>query len=410
MNVVVILVDDMRYDLLWSMPVVQRELIEKGIWFNQAIVSTPICCPSRASFLSGGNLARHTGVLTNSLPDGGATKFDDHDTLATKLQTAGYKTAMIGKYMNGYNLLAPYIPPGWNRFVTKYRGDWVDYSTIQGQSTSQAGQGEITLAPNQYITDYLTDQTLEFMTGVGSDPFFVLLSMSAPHAPATPAPEDMEMFSDYVYRDRAYEEGEPQQVVVEDEFHRNQLRSLQSVDRNIQRVVNTIETLGKTSNTMIVFMSDNGYHWGEHGLYRKGSPYQESIRVPLVVVYPGAKPRVDHKIVTANLDIPATILSAARVPYVGDGRSMLQMFVDRTLRIRPEGQYIEAYKMGGIPLAWRGWHTQAFTYVIYETGERQLYDLSTDPYEQYNVIDDPYYMVVVWRMEERLYDYQDPDM
>jgi hypothetical protein len=117
LNFIVILTDDQRWDTLWAMPIVQEKLMARGVTFTNAFVTTPLCCPFRASFLSGGFYAHNTGVLTNALPNGGVSRFHDEETIATILQGAGYKTALMGKYMNGYLKIAPYIPPGWTKFI-----------------------------------------------------------------------------------------------------------------------------------------------------------------------------------------------------------------------------------------------------------------------------------------------------
>jgi Sulfatase/Glucodextranase, domain B/Bacterial Ig-like domain (group 2) len=117
LNFIVILTDDQRWDTLWAMPIVQEKLMARGVTFTNAFVTTPLCCPFRTSFLSGGFYAHNTGVLTNALPNGGVSRFHDEETIATILQGAGYKTALMGKYMNGYLKIAPYIPPGWTKFI-----------------------------------------------------------------------------------------------------------------------------------------------------------------------------------------------------------------------------------------------------------------------------------------------------
>ena len=116
-NILVVLTDDQRWDSLWAMPFVQRKLADRGVKFTNVYATTPSCSPFRASFLSGGFLARETGVLTNRPPNGGVAAFFDERTLATILQEAGYRTGIVGKYMNRYSSIAPRVPPGWDQFT-----------------------------------------------------------------------------------------------------------------------------------------------------------------------------------------------------------------------------------------------------------------------------------------------------
>ena len=367
-NFVVIMTDDQRWDTLWAMPIVQDLLIRRGVNFTQAFVSTPLCCPSRASFLGGGYYAHNTGVLTNGLPNGGAQRFVDTNTLPLRLQQNGYATALVGKYLNGYE--APYIPPGWSRFVSWPGGSSTNFSVVIGSSTDQPSTGIIE-HKTQYLTDYLRDEALTFLDGVGNRPFFLYVAPFAPHAPATPAPGDEGLFSSYRYRSRGYGEVDrsdkpahirnrpPLDVATEDELHRNQLRSLQAVDRAVGALIDKLQTLGKLENTVIVYTSDNGFLWGEHGLRRKSQPYEESIRVPLIVVVPGVVPREDDSLVVSNLDVPTTIWHLAGLPKATDGLNLLPLLHDPHLPWRPQGIFLESF---GSPI-WAGWRTRNYKYV-----------------------------------------------
>ena len=211
LNFVLVITDDQRWDTLWAMPIVMDKLSQGGVTFTNAFVTSPICCPSRASLLSGGFYAHNTSVLDNIRPNGGAAKFNDADTLATSLQSVGYKTGHIGmKYLNEYARIAPYIPPGWTRFINFNRPavgqEWTDYTVAKGSSTwNEPSNGEL-LQVSQYMTDFLKDEALKFIDDYADSPFFLYFSPMAPHYPAIPAQEDANLFSDYVYRDRAYGE------------------------------------------------------------------------------------------------------------------------------------------------------------------------------------------------------------
>ena len=423
-NVVVILTDDQRWDTLWAMPIVQDTLIRRGVHFTQAFVSTPLCCPYRASFLGGGYYAHNTGVLQNTLPNGGVQRFVDTNTLPLRLQQNGYATALVGKYLNGYPDVAPYIPPGWSRFVVPLGRSWTNFPVVIGASTDQPSTGRIEQKA-QYVTDYLRDEALTFLDGLGNRPFFLYFAPSAPHHPATPAPGDEGLFSSYLYRSRGFGETDvsdkprhirlhhpvtPDEVAKRDEEHRNQLRSLQAVDRGVGALVDKLQELGKLDNTVIVFTSDNGLHWGEHGLGGKGYPYEESIRVPLIMVVPGVVPRKDDSLVVSNLDVPTTIWHLAGLPKKTDGLNLLPLLHDPHMPWRQRGIFIEYFplteltKQGGrraLPGIWAGWRTRKYKYVEHTTREKELYDLAVDPYELENVVTKAQYSAIVQRLAQR---------
>src|SRR5687768_15551396 len=151
------------------MPIVQEELVRHGVTFANAFVSTPLCCPERASFLAGGFYAHNTGVLNNTPPNGGVTRFLDRDTLSVRLQRAGYRTALIGKYLNGHLSLQSYIPPGWTTFLSVEGGhDWMTYQTIRGSSSPDAPSSGRSRWVSQYLTDFLRDEALQFLRQAGS--------------------------------------------------------------------------------------------------------------------------------------------------------------------------------------------------------------------------------------------------
>lgn len=403
-NIVVILADDQRWDTLWAMPLLQETLVRFGVTFTNAFVSTPLCCPSRASFLSGGYYAQNTGVLHNALPNGGVQRFLDTNTLPLRLKEAGYATALVGKYMNEYQKVAPYIPPGWSRFVSpfQYMG-WSRFDVAIGGSGAEAAQGA-TAQVHQYSTDYLRDQALTFLNDVGEQPFFLMITPDAPHFPAIPAPGDEQLFGTYRYRSRGWGEisraDKPEHVQqtswpnasTADELHRNQLRSLQAVDRMVGNVVSRLGAQNKLQNTVFVYMSDNGYLWGEHRLAGKILPYEEAIHVPLVVRMPGILPREESTIVASNLDVPALISELAGLPAQGDGISLMPVLQNpRSIEISG-GIFLESwpYKefLPHLP-SWVAWRTPDCKYVEHSTGERELYDFFRDSYELDSQHDNP---------------------
>lgn len=446
LNVVFIMTDDQRWDTLCGipeslsqicqqptshhpMPTVEKELVAKGVRFTNALVTNPLCCPSRAGFLSGGFYAHHTNVLTNSSPNGGATKFADTKTVATFLQAQGYKTAIFGKYMNEYDHLIDwqngqaYIPPGWNKFNAT-----IDNWAITGSSSSdQPGTGAITeLDPSIYVTDYLRDKALEFIDescpiATCPAPFFLFLSTHDPHYPAIPAPRHENLFNDFIYRGRGWGEqpdgdvsDKPQSIQEiaklwgdiekEDNFHRNQLRTLRAVDEAVEAIITKLGEKNLLNDTVFIFTSDNGLHWGEHKLLRKALPYEESIRVPLVIKIPKVEPRSEDKLVAADLDIAPTILQLAGVTGIdSDGKSLLPLVVDPAIEWRHE-LLIQAWEEFTDPVpTWAAIKTDDnWKYAEYVTGEKELYNLVEDPYELNSKHEDPGYQGMIANLALKL--------
>jgi arylsulfatase A-like enzyme len=320
--------DDQRWDSLWAMPFVNRTLRPLSLDFRHSYVTTPECCPARASLLSGGFYAHNTGVLGNDGPNGGAKRFVDADSLALKLHRAGYKTALIGKYMNGYDEITPRVPPGWSRFVGTVRsGDWSSFTMVIGKSGGSAGTGRI-VELEGHIVEFEFDEAQRFLESIDDQPFFLLVTPQAPHKPASPQPQDVRLHGAYTYRKRSWGEDDlsdkpryvrrrarrfDRKTAVSDEFHRDQLRTLRSVDRGVEALHQQLADSGELESTVFIFTSDNGYLWGEHRLEGKNLPYDESIRVPMMVSLPGALTGRDDHLVAMNLDVGATVLDLAGI-------------------------------------------------------------------------------------------------
>ncbi len=302
-TIVLIVTDDQRWDTLWAMPNVQTELVDHGVTFSNAFASNPLCCPSRTTILTG-QYSHTTGVYTNSLPFGGFKKFDDDSTIATWLDTAGYQTALIGKYLNEYKVL--YQPPGWDRmfaFVGSGSGGaYYDYNLNQDGIAVPYGS-----APGEYSTDVLADEAERYIQSAdASAPIFMMFTPFGPHTPATPAPRHQGMFSGLApARPSNFDEADvsdkpawvqqlPRMSATSrsrnDAFRRRQYEALLAVDDAVGRIVDALRTSGRLSNSMVVFMTDNGLAWGEHRYTNKKQPYEESIRLPMVIRYDPTTP------------------------------------------------------------------------------------------------------------------------
>ncbi|MBI3975945.1 MAG: sulfatase, partial [Armatimonadetes bacterium] len=402
---VLILDDDQRADTIQYMPILQRDLVARGVTFTNAFVTTPLCCPSRASLLRG-QYAHNTGVLTNGggdLPEerasrhpGGAEAFDDRSTLATWLHAAGYRTGLFGKYLNGYMRLTARVPPGWDEWHV-FAGGYFGYPLNENGVVRRIGN-----APEDYGTDVIARRAVQFIERAGTAPLFVYFAPFAPHAPATPHPQDAAGFRDLPpWRPPSYNEGDvsdkPEWVrrlplltaarqAEGDEFRRQQLRSLQAVDRAIGQLLEALRRTGRLENTVVVFTADNGLSWGEHRwLDRKSCPYEECVRVPLVVRGPGIPAgRTDPRVVL-NVDLAPTFadLAGVRPGLPVDGRSVAPLLRGADAAWR--GEILLEY--WGLPaLTWTAIRTDRWKYVEYENGDRELYDLAADPFEMTNVI------------------------
>lgn len=396
-NVVVVLTDDQRWDTLSTMPNVTNRLVRRGVDFRNVFASNPLCCPSRVSILTG-RYAHSTGVLSNRPPHGGFASFRDGVTIATRLRAAGYRTAYMGKYLNGY-ANSTYVPPGWDRWLAFANAGYHDYRlNVDGRLETGPTVRSV------YSTDRLANEAVRFVRE-SRRPFFLMLAPYAPHAPAEPARRHARSFGNLApWRSPSYRERDvsdkPDWVRARPRnlgfgpqgFRRRQLQTLLAVDEMVGRVVRALREEGSLRNTIVVFTSDNGYLWGEHRLSAKAKPYEESIRVPLVVRYDAltqGRPLAVERLV-ANVDLAPTLAAAAgtRLPGV-EGRSLLPFLAGRSPRWR-SALLLETLAVRGqaVP-TWCAVRTRDSVLVAYRTGERELYDLAGDPYQLRSLHDDP---------------------
>lgn len=420
-NIIVILTDDQRWDTLWAMPITRNKLVTNGKLFKNAFSTTPVCCPFRASFLSCGFYPKNTGVLTNKPDNGGMSHFNESDTIATVLNKSGYVTGFIGKYMHGYS--PGHFPPGWNRFVANENGgmlnDWFNLYNVTYGTKIASTEVKIVPETTQYLTDFQKNEELSFLEQFGSDssPFFTYLAFYAPHSPSTAAPGEENLFSDYFFTERGVGEQDlsdkPSWVYNSaekcDYFPQKQLRSLQPVDRAIGEIYDWLAQHDLIDKTVIIFTSDNGMMYGEHGLCDKGWPYEESIRVPLVVSMPGIVPGEIEQMIAVNLDVPATIMELTNFQILGDGTSLLPLLRNEQVVWRDQ-LYLEAYRYldyryntSGL---WAGYRVQndigTYKYIEHGTGEIEFYDLTADEFELENVYNDQVYKDIISNLSSQL--------
>jgi len=421
-NVIVILTDDQTMDTLQLMPNV-RALARRGMTFDNAFISNPLCCPSRAAILTG-LTSGHTGVWTNGDHDrrwGGwpsfrhnalnedGSSFDEGNnearTVAVALSDAGYRTGLYGKYLNHYEVpeedVAPPIPPGWTNwfsFVGK-NGSYYDYTISDQTQLERYGS-----APRDYSTDVLGRAATRFLQSPdiqdGSRPFFLYFAPYAPHGNMVPGPRDRDVrapipFTSPAFNERDVSDKPPvvrnarqlgaHQVLRLTKAWNRVYGTLVDVDRWVGRVQRALPA-PVLADTDIIFLSDNGNEWGDHRLTFKGYPYERSIAVPLIIAGPGVDHGVNHGL-ASNLDIAPTIVDLTGVVPPGsfDGTSLAPALAG-TGPIPTKGILLEHLSMRLAP-SYCGLRTARWKYIAYRGGAEELYDLRRDPSELRNIAD-----------------------
>lgn len=393
-NVLLVITDDQTFDTLPSypaaMPWLQSQLADPGsgwVHYPEAVVSTPMCCPSRASILTGLD-AWTTGVLDNDT----GWRLDESDTIATRLQDAGYRTGLVGKYLNHYPWgRGPYIPAGWDRWFAKTNDaeatTYGEYHVVDQGAWRMFGRG-----PADYVTDVVGREALAFVRGAPNDrPWFLVFAPPAPHAPWTPAPRHVGAFEDLVLPPPPDEvvndvAGKPAWMQALPPIDAAMLASLQqdrvharetllAVDEYVRSLVDAALARGEWDRTAVIFLSDNGYHFGEHRWIGKQTPYEPSIRVPFVIRWPPGIEGAPPDTLVANLDVAPTVASLAGVDLGPvDGLALTRpVQADRSIRIGWVGDE-------EVP-AWRGRRVPGAVFVAWATGETESYDLTVDPDE-----------------------------
>jgi N-acetylglucosamine-6-sulfatase len=432
-NVVVVMTDDQTVESLRVMGNVKALLADEGTTFHNSFASFSLCCPSRATFLTG-QYAHNHGVMGNAPPAGGYARLDSSNTLPVWLQRAGYHTVHIGKYLNGYpGANRTHVPPGW----TEWYGS-IDPSTYRFYNYTLNENGRLVTYgsdPASYQADVYSRKAVDAVRRLapGAAPFFLSVAFLAPHSGGPREPDDPRNFATPVpaprHRDRyaaeplpitpSFNEADvsdkpagirrrpllgPQQIANVTENYRQRLESLLAVDEAVAALVAALRETGELNRTLIVFTADNGFFHGEHRVAAgKVLLYEPSIRVPLIVRGPGI-PRGGHVAdPVANVDLAPTIVDVAdaRPLRVMDGRSLLPLAED-TGRRTGRDILIERGPGGNNQQIFSALRTPRYLYAEYSNGERELYDLVRDPHQLTSLHADPGHERLRARLASRL--------
>lgn len=397
-NVVVVLTDDQRVGTVRRMPILWSLIRQNGVLFRNAMVPTSNCCPSRASILTG-LYAHSTGVYSNQAPYGGWRAFHDRGmenrTIAVALHNAGYRTGLVGKYLNGGftpQAAAGYVPPGWDYLLTfTDHVGYYNYSLTDGTTHG--------FLRRDYSTDVLRQRAVRFIRSTPAEkPLFLYFAPFGPHRPFTPAPRHQGYWTGRLpsYRPPSVTENvgdkppwirrysRVRQSKIDAKLARAQ-EALMSVDEALGRIAGALEDTGRMSNTLFIFLSDHGLLMGEHHLFsRKNLPYKQSTSIPMIVRWDGhvAPNSVDSRL-ALNVDLARTIARAAGVRMTTQGLDLLGSDTR-------EGFPLEAtkrYPHDNAPdrPAYCGYRDPGWLYVQYATGEQELYSYEADPHELQNL-------------------------
>lgn len=391
-NVLLIVTDDQRVDTMEAMPKTQRLFVERGTSFTSAFSTTPLCCPSRASILTG--LYAHNHHVTRQSRAG--QTLDVGQTLQRYLSELGYYTGIAGKWLNGWDLEV--VPPYLNEVaIFNSSGTSYDDARWNVDGTTRIVDG--------YSTDFMVKRVEGFIRRAEGDddrPWFLVLAPPHPHSPFQAEPRHAEerfgRWEGNPAVGEADKSDKPDWVQNKNagyyhgrRIRTKQLRTLRSVDHLVGKTFAALRGYSEAGDTLAIFTSDNGYLWGEHGIVNiKRFPYTQSVQVPLYLRWPGRViGATSDERLAANIDIAPTILEAAgavdRVAEL-DGRSLLQPSARRRLLLEYWTSPENALR------TWASIRAGDYQYIEYyddagRTVYREYYDLVEDPFQLDNLLD-----------------------
>jgi N-acetylglucosamine-6-sulfatase len=390
-DIVVIVADDMRDSDWRALPQTRQWIEHDGTLFPNFVLPTPICSPSRTSLFTG-MYAHNHGVRDNDGAAGGWQAFQrkrlDGQTITVALHDAGYRTALIGKYLNGLPEQG-HVPAGWDVFGAASELTYYHFHL------NENGRKLGFKSKENYSTDVLAAQAVDFIDGAPTTaPLALFFTPKAPHGPATPAPYAKGQYAGATAdHDPSYDEDDisdkPRAVRRHhrlgrgkakrlDRLEAKRLETLTSVDQAVAAIRDALDRRGTLANAYVFVLSDNGYQMGQHRLVAKGWQYAGSTLVTMGAVGPGFRNGATDRRLVANVDIPATMADVARVDLPrGDGRSLLATDERASM-------LIEAFQGP----AFIGLRTPRYLYVEDAKKERELYDHQQDPFELNNLLAD----------------------
>lgn len=441
-NIVLILTDDQPLELTAFMPTLQNELVAKGTSFEQAFATTSLCCPARVSILRGQYVHNHQ-VLSNGGLQGGFPKFYqtgfEASTVATWLQAKGYRTGMLGKYMNAYpfgpagedpvNYRPPrptYVPPGWNDWfglfdvpkdIHNNPYPMYDYNVNDnGREVHYANK------ESDYQVDVLSDRADRFVRQSRGKPFFLYLAPTAPHLPTVMARRHEGLFAGIqAPRSPSFNEADTSdkprwvrsvpplsdaEIAKVDETYSKEAEMMLAVDDMLARVLETLKSVGQLQNTYIIFTTDQGFHMGEHRLTdMKLTPYAGASEIPLIVRGPDVPANETRPEMALGTDLAPTFAAIADVtpPDFVDGRSLKGIWEGKDAQEPWRQAALQEFwpraDLGDYGLEhlnrivevprYRAFRTPEllFSEYFYKDGssDGELYDLTNDPFELENL-------------------------
>ena len=425
-NILVLIADDQRWDQLscadhplipeLKTPHMDR-LARNGVYFSNAFVTSPICAVSRASIMTGRYVSTHRMNHFNTAMDPEVLS----RTYPAVLRRNGYRTAILGKWGMGTE--------GAEDIFDVFNA-WAN----QGRYFHETENGTI------HNAEWLADRAGEFLKSCTSDqPFCLTVCYKSPHHPYRPDERDKNLFEDVAIPRRRTDTEQAYQAIqsemmdkslnrwcyfderkdeaTRNHFEKNFLRCVKSLDRSVGKILKTLEELDLDTNTVVIYLSDNGYLWGEHGLGGKWLLYEESIRVPLIVCGPGIARNMSGNTLdrlALNIDVAPTILDLAGIPIPAemDGMSLFPMLRDRSAPARDDFfmEHVDVIDVENPIPDSMGVRTKEWKYIRYihaNSEIEEMYHIENDPMETRNLIDDPNYSDIKNHLRRRYSAYLD---
>jgi arylsulfatase A-like enzyme len=391
-NVLIIVTDDQRLDTMDAMPKTRRWISKEAVSFKNAYATTPRCCPSRSSIMTG-RYAHNHGVHQNFQ----GANLDHSSTLQRYLRDAGYTTAMLGKMLNSWDAtISPKHFDRWALLDPMARGS-------NGYANGLFNINGKVRHVRKYSTDFISLKAKDFLTEFEArddKPWYMYVAPYGPHSPFVPAERHRRTVVNPLESNPAIEESDVsdkplwvQNMVPNPGKMRaiavQQRRTLLSVDEMVAGLLQRMRKLDERRNTLVFFLSDNGYMWGEHRVRGKKSPYEYSVHVPFAMSWPARLPATSDDRLVANIDIAPTILDAARVtPPVDppmDGRSILSGAPREEL-------LLEFWQARGVP-GWAAIAAPGYQFTEWHDGRGdphfyEYYDMVADPWQLNNLLGD----------------------